>query len=136
MVVLVIGCDLFAATPSFAVAVPDHQEFTINVFDRSGLVTAARAPVRSTRQSLDAEATADPANHELTLRWFGGVCHFGPAVTVSGTAAALHLLLEPDAGPGLPFFASCPAAGLEFGLTLTLAEPVEQDAVSVEVTTR
>jgi len=134
MVLLVIGCDPFAAAPSFTVAVPDHEDFKMNVFDRSGLVTAARAPLRSTQQGLDAEVTADPANNELTLRWLGGVCHFGPAITVSGTAAALHLLLEPDAGPGLPFFASCPAAALLFGLTLTLTEPVEQDAVSVEVT--
>lgn len=133
MVVVVVGCDPFAAAPSLTVPVPEHGEFVINVFDSSGLVTAARVPVRDTPQGLDAEVTADPANNELTLRWLGGVCHFGPAVTVSGIAAELHVLLEPDAGPGLPFFASCPAAGFFFGLTLTLTEPVQQEAVSVEV---
>ena len=136
VVAFAIGCGgLFPPSePTFEVHNPGgHRDFTLRVVDLSGLVTAARDADTFPPATADAQATIGPGNNDLTIRWIGGACHFAPTVTVSGTTESLHLLLEPDAGPGLPFFASCPAVGILFGVTITLTMPVEQDAITLEV---
>lgn len=127
---LVSGC--FLGTPSFTVEASSHPQIVMRVFDQSGLVTGARRASTSST-FLNQDATADPDKSELTVRWMGGVCHLGPAISVSGTAQALHVFVQPDADAGLPQFGDCPAVGIVLGVTLTLSVPVEQDAITLEV---
>lgn len=134
LALLAAGCE--ALPPGNVLETPaghDLGDFTLRVVDQSSLVVSIRSERFDPPIARDAEARAFPERRELEVGWLGGACHFRPTLTVAGTAEALHLTLEPDAGPGLPFFASCPAVGIFFGLTLTLSVPVDQAAITLEV---
>jgi hypothetical protein len=104
------------------------------VYDGSGLVTAARSADRQPGAVGDG-VVAFPERNELEIGWTGGACSHRPTLTVTGDASALHLsLANPDDPQPLPFLPiGCPAVGIPLAATISLHEPVAQDAVSIEV---
>jgi hypothetical protein len=98
------------------------------VVDETGLVTSAREADREPTQALEANARFELK--EIDVRWLGGVCRHGPTVTLTGSFDALHIIVQPDGGPET--FLACPAVGVFYGVTLTLSEPVGQEAIDVQ----
>lgn len=109
----------------------DHQ---VDVFDPTGLVTGAKAEMLPPGDP-HGEVVAHPDRMELQIGWLGGACSHRPTIQIGGTAAALRITItnpnDPQPIPFLPI--ACPAVGIPMGVTLTLTQPVEQDAVEVEV---
>jgi hypothetical protein len=105
------------------------------VVDETGLVTSARdaeplAPQAPRNVNMgEPAADARPDLLEIDVRWFGGVCNHGPTVTLTGSSDLLFIVVEPDAGPETML--ACPAVGVFYGVTLTISEPVSQNAIRV-----
>jgi hypothetical protein len=111
------------------------EQFILRVYDDSGLVTST-ASADAAETASDAQAIADPAKHQIALTWTGGACAHSPRLGVSGDSTALTL--ELDVSP-LEFSlvpVDCPAIGLRFFVTLTLSEPVAQDALTLTLLSR
>jgi hypothetical protein len=111
------------------------EQFLLLVYDGSGLVTSI-ASSDAPHAASDAQAIADPAKDEIALTWIGGACAHSPKLGVKGDATALTLELDVS-----PFDFSlvpqdCPAIGLFFAVTLTLAQPVEQQALTLTLLSR
>jgi hypothetical protein len=107
----------------------------IHVRDESGLADAAGKleNAQGVLGSADVAAVADPVDNNLAISWVGGVCRFGPTVTLTGTQGLLHVRVNPDAGKGLPPGVACDAIGVFYGITLHLTVPIEQENVRVEL---
>jgi hypothetical protein len=111
------------------------EQFLLLIYDDSGLVTST-ASADAGETASDAQAVADPAKREIALTWTGGACAHSPRLAIKGDAAALTL--ELDVSP-LEFSlvpVDCPAIGLLFFVTLTLSEPVAQDALTLTLLSR
>ena len=110
----------------------DFGQYALLVYDDSGLVTGGRAePPPDIGMS---GIVASPERQELHIAWIGGACAHRPTLRVSGTAASLRLELTNPPDPRLPFVPiSCPAVGIPLGVTLSLSEPVGEEAVTFEV---
>lgn len=110
---------------------------TITVFVRDdiGVVTAVRKVPANELEGPPTGATvvADPATRSLLVSWVGGACRFGPTVTLSGALPDLLITVDPNGGTGLPPGIACDAIGLLYGVAISLSEPVEQRALSVEL---
>jgi hypothetical protein len=110
-------------------------DFVLLVYDESGLVVNA-VGVDAGPEASTAQAIAHPEMNEITVSWMGGACAYGPQLAIKGDAAALTL--ELDRAP-LEFSLvtkDCPAIGLFFAVTLTLSEPVAQNAASLVLLSR
>ena len=136
LTVALVAASCGVAIPPPTLAVPlgtnDFGEYALLVYDDSGLVTGGLA------EALPAFGTsgivASPERQELHVAWTGGACSHRPTLRVSGTSASLRLEVANPMDPQLPFVPiSCPAVGIPFGLTLSLSEPVGEDAVTLEV---
>lgn len=108
----------------------DQQEYMLRIFDDTGLVTSVE------QDSFGLEDPAAPGEARATgntvkLAWIGGPCSLEPTLGLAGRADRLLLLLEPDAGLGTA--GDCEAIALQFGVKLTVSEPVTQDALYLEV---
>jgi hypothetical protein len=123
--------DHSAKATLFHVLPSSGNDVVMWVVDETGLVAAVREAARVQPGALDASAEARPDVKEIDVRWFGGVCHHGPTVTLTGSSGALHVTVQPDVGPG-PLFGMCPGAGVDYGVTLTLSEAVAQDAIELD----
>ena len=128
-----LGC---ASAPSGGVPLESNEwgEYSLTVEDASGLVTAVRGA--DGPPGAPDGAVALPEQREVQLRWIGGACSHRPVLEVSGSSDDLRLAISnpPDPQP-LPFLPiSCPAVGVPLGAVLTLSEPVDQDAIGLEVT--
>jgi hypothetical protein len=134
MALLVAACGGMPTTAPTHIVELDRnfngEQFILRVYDVSGLVTSA-ASANAHLAPADAEAIADPAKNEITLAWTGGACAHSPRLGVKGDTTALTL--ELDVAP-LEFSLvpiDCPAIALRFDVTLTLSEPVPQDALTL-----
>ena len=142
-----VACSAVEQTPSPAELVPDvgnafvvpwsQQHFgmiAIHVHDQSGLVLGAQKMAEAgVLGSAEFKAVADPEGRRLALVWLGGVCRFGPIVTVSGDAARLVVSIQPDAGARLPPGIMCNLMAVFYRISLNLAMPVQQSAVDLEL---
>lgn len=135
----VLGCGGIPPTP------PTHQvelaqnsfgRFVLLVYDDTGLVTDAVVTVERNADPLNAAADAHPERNEIFLSWWGGACAHGPKLAVKGDASELSLELDVSPLELSAVPVDCPAIGLFFDVTLTLSEPVEQDALSLTLLSR
>jgi hypothetical protein len=131
---LAVSCAVGVAPPSLVVPLGrnDFGDYTLVVYDDTGLVTAGRANEQPPRRGTSG-VVASPERRELELAWIGGACAHRPTLRVSGTSASLQLALSNTPEPQLPFV-GCPAVGLPFAVTLSLTEPVADGAAILEVT--
>lgn len=113
---------------------PGGDLYTLSIHDVTGLVTAAHS-ADWRREAPSEDVTAFPERNELEVTWTGGACQHGPTIQVSGGPSALQLIVNnPDDPNWLPFLPiGCPAVGIPLTVVLTLAVPVQQDAVTLEV---
>lgn len=127
------GLPLTPPTQIVDLAQNDFGRFVLLVYDASGLVTGGR-PAQS-RPGASGAVTAVPERQELEVAWTGGACSHQPTLEVSGDSSALRLVVrnpqDPQLLPFLPM--ACPAVGILLRVTLSLTEPVEQDAIGIEV---
>lgn len=133
LAVLIAGCvawqpDHAENATLFQVIPRTDNGIVMWVVDETGLVLAASEAPRASVDDVSVEARPDL--NEIVVRWFGGVCHHGPTVTLTGSPESLHITVQPDAGPG-PSFGACPAVGVFYGVTLTLSDPVVHEAIDV-----
>ncbi|MEP7159076.1 MAG: hypothetical protein ABI797_06590 [Chloroflexota bacterium] len=134
LAISLVACGGIPPTPPTHIvnlAHNDFGDFVLLVYDDSGLVTNA---LSSDQQNQP--VVANPDRNELTVSWTGGACAHGPKLAITGDASALSL--ELDAAP-FQFSAvpvACPAIGLLFAVTLSLDEPVEQDALNLKLLSR
>ena len=144
VVLLVVGCG---AEPEPSIPAPGNV-FRIELYrqasgviaayihDDVGLVTDVQRidPAQDPRGAEDG-AIADPDSSSLRVSWIGGVCHFGPTLTLSGGEGRLVVRLRPDADEGHagPPLGACDDIGVFFGVRLILATPVGQDAIDFRV---
>jgi hypothetical protein len=119
--------------PSFVVplVVNDFGDFVLLVYDDSGLVTGGRALEQGPGFGMDG-VVAVPERQELDISWTGGACAERPRLHVSGNSAALRLVISNPTFSRLPFL-GCPAVGIPLAATLSVSEPVADDAVKFEV---
>jgi hypothetical protein len=112
----------------------DWGQHTLLIYDDSRLVTAARSAQRQPGAAREG-VTAFPERNKLEIGWTGGACSHRPTLIVTGDASALRLTVaNPDDPQALPFLPiACPAVGIPLAATISLREPVAQDAVSIEV---
>jgi hypothetical protein len=144
MVLLVVGCgsepepSVPAAGNVFRVELSQQRGGMIAAFvhDDVGVVIDAQRidPAQNPGGAGDG-AIADPDSSSLLVSWIGGVCHFGPTVTLSGAGGRLVVRLRPDADEGHagPPVGACDDIGMFFGVRLILATPVGQDAIDFRV---
>jgi hypothetical protein len=141
-VLLVIGC---ASTPEptlpavgsvFAVPVHELPSGTITAYvrDDAGIALAVRegAPP-DPRQGGATDVAAEIRGDRLWVAWLGGVCRFGPTVTLAGTADALVVTVRPEDGAELPPGIECDSIGMFFAVEVLLSTPVAQDHIVVEL---
>ena len=127
------GCAVGSPTLAVPLEHNDFGEFSLLVYDASGLISAGRS-MEPPNGAIDAQAIARPDDRELDVSWLGGACSHRPTLAVSGDASGLRLVLESPYDGTLPFVpVACPAVALSFGVTLTLSEPVEQAAITLHV---
>ena len=118
--------------------VPWSQEhfgnIVVNVRDQTGLVVGARKLQQAGPGGARPESVADarPDDRQIDVEWLGGVCRFGPTVTVTGDAQTLLVTIDPTAGGQLPPGIGCSDIGAFYGVTLDLNTPIEQQAIEVE----
>ena len=112
-------------------AVGDWQ---LLVFDDSGLVTGGRSVAVRPGERSDG-VVAFPDRRELEMTWTGGACSHSPTLVVDGDPVKLRLTVRnPDDPNWLPFLPiGCPSAGVPLTVTLVVSEPVQQDALEIEV---
>jgi hypothetical protein len=104
------------------------------VHDDAGVVLAvAKAETPPPFGRDHDEAVTDVGTSSMLVTWLGGACRFGPTVTLTGDSEELIVTIQPEAGEGLPQGLDCNAIGLFFAIKLTLARPVDQQAVTVRV---
>jgi len=125
----------FIVKPSLAIQLNRNQfgDFTLLVYDSTSLVLAGMA-ADAGEGVIEPRVIAEPADSRLRLTWLGGACSHRPTLTVQGDLEQLRLVLDPDPPDNwLPLPVSCPAVGLTFTVTVALSEPVEQDAIELEL---
>lgn len=130
-----IGCASEPApTLEVQLTSPGGDAYTLRVYDESGLVTAGQS-AEWRRTGPSDSVIAFPETRQLEVGWLGGACHHAPTLTVIGSTSHLSLTVtNPDDPNWLPFLPiGCPSVGVPLTVTLTLTEPVEQDAVDIEV---
>ena len=135
LIALLTGC---AATrmpypPTLTVPLPENEfgSFQLDVYDNTGLVNGGVSGPQNLGGVQPVEAIAVPDRSELVISWIGGACSHRPYLEVRGDAQDLDLVIAPQ-----PFEMSlapvaCPAVGILSEVTLTLAEPVEQDSITL-----
>jgi hypothetical protein len=129
------SCGLGLALPSHTVPLGanDWGDYELLVYDQSGLVVGGGALRRDERAQLDLDGlVALPERKELEIGWIGGACSHRPTLHVSGSATSLRLVLRNP--PDERFFpVACPAVGIPLAVVLSVAEPVTQQHVTLEV---
>ncbi len=101
------------------------------VTDESGLVTAAvAAPPQPVLDEYVIEALPD--DRLVKFWWPGGSCD-GSTVSLTGTADDLRMILTVREGASGQPGTECTAEQLFHGLSLTMKEPVLQEAISVTI---
>ena len=105
---------------------------TATVVDHTGLMVGAQKGVGGPGLE-DAAVLSDPSTSRLTVSWLGGVCRFGPMITLNGAVNDMSVRIQPEAGSGLPAGIECDTIGVSFAVELMLAEPVPQQAITVTV---
>lgn len=132
-VLVAASCGSAGPPPSLVapLGTNDFGQYALLVYDDSGLVTGGRALHQGPGRHLSG-VVAFPERQELEIGWTGGACAHRPTLRLSGTSASLRLVISNPTEPQLPFV-GCPAVGIPFAITLSLAEPVAQDAVVLEV---
>jgi hypothetical protein len=105
----------------------DFGSFELLVADHSLLVRTAE-PLPAGVGVTDDEATADPEQRTLTVKWVGGACDPRPLLSIAGDETLLRVTLDPSP-PVANSPVNCRAIGFTFGAVLTLAVPVEQSAI-------
>lgn len=103
----------------------------VQVVDMTGLVTNV-LEVRSTRFDDDAAVVALPEPKIVNVSWFGGACDLS-TLWIEGDAGQMVLKVAVRQGAATPPGAECPASGHRHGVSLSLSQPVDQAAVSIEV---
>jgi hypothetical protein len=120
-------------------AIPWSQEhfgsITVFVDDQSGLVLDATKVLQAGEivGAADVAAVVEPQHSSLLVAWIGGICRFGPTVTIREDSDRLAIAIRPEAGGRLPPGIACNDLGVFYGVRLNLSMRVEQDAVSVEL---
>jgi hypothetical protein len=109
------------------------DNFTVLVFDTSGLITGGRQFRTIDGPHPGGSAAARPDRSEIDVAWIGGACTHRPTVTIAGTAQSLLITVDNVQDELLPF-QGCPSIGLPFGVTLSLSAPVAQEAITLEFT--
>jgi hypothetical protein len=108
----------------------------LRIYDETRLVTAGQSTAWSRPEFGASEyAIAFPDMPEIEIGWTGGACEHNPTLHVAGGPGQLLLTIanpvDPNWVPFLPI--GCPAVGIPLALRLTMSEPVEQDALRLEV---
>jgi len=107
----------------------------INVHDETGLVQGVvelGRPGDLTR-STNAVAVSDHDAKVIRLAWLGGAC-FNPLVTLTGDPENFLILVRASATGGPPPGAECPAVGIFQGIALSVAQPIDQEAIQLRYT--
>ena len=131
---LVVACGGVRPTLTVPLEISWDGDFELLVYDASGLVTGAQ---QAENVSFElASVAARPEQSEIDVAWTGGACSHRPTAQISGTADSfrIELVNTPDVNlvPFLPI--GCPAVGLPFTVTLSLSDPVAQEAITFEFT--
>ena len=129
----VLGCGGIpktAPTQIVDLATNGFGSFLLLVYDESGLVVNAASGEREEAVS-NPQAIAHPERNEVTVSWYGGACAHSPRLAVKGNAAVLIVELDPAPLEFSLVTQDCPLIGLFFAVTLNLAQPVEQNALTL-----
>src|SRR5687768_11088521 len=119
--------------PTHVVALPANEwgQFALDVYDSTGLLTEGRALEAAGQGAGDASVVARPELSEIGVAWVGGACSHRPILNIRGEVTDLQLEIVPSPAEFNLAPVACPAVGILFGATLTLAQPVEQAAVTI-----
>jgi hypothetical protein len=132
---IVAGCSAGGSPlpPTLSVPLPSNEwgDFTLAVYDETGLVLDGRAGDQSLGGASPASVTASPDRSELVISWTGGACSHRPIIRLTGDATDLQLVIVPTPAEFSLVPVSCPAVGILSSATLTLSQPVEQDLVDI-----
>ena len=110
------------------VAANEWGQFTMTVYDESGLVTGAHP---KEQQPLPNDLVALPDRREIEVGWIGGACAHAAVLRVRGDPLDLGIELAVHDDPQLPFLPiACPAIGIPLRVTLSLSAPVELEAIN------
>jgi hypothetical protein len=136
LVIVIAAACTAAVPPTHSIPLPPSEwgEFTLAVYDSTGLVLDGRSLGPGGDGSPEAAVVARPDEREVDVRWIGGACAHRPILSVRGAADDLRLEIVPEPAESGLAPVSCPAVGIFMGVTLTLGQPVEQRAVTLTET--
>ena len=137
LAVAVIACSATRPPlpPTLSIQLPSNEwgDFTLDVYDESGLVTGGRSGEQSLGGVTPTKATVSPDGMELAVDWTGGACSHRPLLFVRGDAEKLDLVIVPSPVElSLAPPEGCPAIGILSSAAVTLSQPVPQENVAIE----
>ena len=105
------------------------ETWTLLINDDSGLVTGGRS-AEAPRSEPNDGVVAFPDHREVEIGWTGGACEHRPRMQISGDVDRLRIDVY---NPRDAFTLSCPSIGILLRVRLSLTEPVDTDAIDLEV---
>ena len=103
----------------------------VQVVDTTGLVTNV-IKAHITELDQDAAVVALPDQQMINVTWFGGACDLS-TLWIEGDANQVVMNIATRQGAATPPGAECPAVGASHGVSLSVSQPVDQAAVSINV---
>jgi hypothetical protein len=131
-----VACNASGPAPSHVVPMLNGEfgAFSLLIYDSTGLVLGAQRTDQDhmAPPALDPVVTASPERNAVDLAWLGGACTHQPTLVITGEATHLVLQFDPEIAEG-GLIVQCPAIGLGFAVRLSLAAPVEQGSITLEL---